>query len=341
MALAVAGRNEEKLRALSASLACAPPVLVASADDTHALENMAAQARVLVSAAGPFCDFGMPVVRAAVAAKTHYLDTTGEQAFVRQVAEELHEAAQKADVALSPSMGFDVVPGDVAAYLAACELGGKGKPAPCRRADVIYSVQAGALTRGTTRTVLGMMAGQGFTFRGGHFVNVTPGESSTTFVLPGETKKQKAILLPLAETVTVARALAVDNVDTFMVMQPAEALVSQHAGPLMRLLMDQPAIKNMVDKAIDHLPEGPSESGRAKFRWDILVRVQGRDGRRAAVLASGRDTYGMTGELLALYAALLAKPGFKKSGALSPSQLAPPAQTLSHLKDFPIRFQVV
>ena len=43
---------------------------------------------VLVSTVGPFAKWGLPAVRAAVAAGCTYLDSTGEPEFIRRVFEE-------------------------------------------------------------------------------------------------------------------------------------------------------------------------------------------------------------------------------------------------------------
>ena len=43
---------------------------------------------VLVSTVGPFAKWGEPAVRAAIAARGTYIDSTGEPAFIRRVFDE-------------------------------------------------------------------------------------------------------------------------------------------------------------------------------------------------------------------------------------------------------------
>src|SRR5215470_1591699 len=82
----IAGRDGGKLCALAASLG-RPGMQTAVVDvlkpETYppALEA----ARVLINCAGPFTDLGIPVVQAAAERGIHYLDTTGEQHFIKQV----------------------------------------------------------------------------------------------------------------------------------------------------------------------------------------------------------------------------------------------------------------
>src|SRR5689334_15567863 len=66
---AVAGRDREKLTALSGSLGTAQPeVLVAALDDAPALEAAIARGRVVLACAGPFQRMGTPVREAALKA---------------------------------------------------------------------------------------------------------------------------------------------------------------------------------------------------------------------------------------------------------------------------------
>ena len=93
---------------------------VADARDAGALRDAFAGATVVASLAGPFLELGLAPVEAAVAAGAHYLDTTGEQEFVRLVHERI-----EADTVVLPAFGFDYVPGDLAARLAAEQVDGQ------------------------------------------------------------------------------------------------------------------------------------------------------------------------------------------------------------------------
>ncbi len=78
---------------------------------------------VLVSTVGPFAKWGEPAVRAAIAARGTYIDTTGEPAFIRRVFDEFAGPAERAGAALLTAMGYDYVPGALAAALALEEAG--------------------------------------------------------------------------------------------------------------------------------------------------------------------------------------------------------------------------
>ena len=56
--------------------------------------------------------------RAAVETSTHYLDTTGEQPYMKMAFERYGPGAADAEVAVIPAMGFDYAVGDCIARLA-------------------------------------------------------------------------------------------------------------------------------------------------------------------------------------------------------------------------------
>ncbi|CAJ1447770.1 unnamed protein product [Effrenium voratum] len=81
LAWALAGRSEKRLRALAAQCKSGPAVLVAQQD----LEQVAAQASVFISAAGPYTQCGEAAVRACVLSRTHYVDVAGETVWLHQM----------------------------------------------------------------------------------------------------------------------------------------------------------------------------------------------------------------------------------------------------------------
>jgi short subunit dehydrogenase-like uncharacterized protein len=130
--LRLVGRRREALDEL---VAPGEELRVADARDRRSLDAAFDGAAVVASCAGPFLENGLEPVRAAIDAGAHYLDTTGEQAFVRL----LHETVGDASVTLLPAFGFDYVPGDLAARLAAEQVDRRAASAraaaPGRRSD--------------------------------------------------------------------------------------------------------------------------------------------------------------------------------------------------------------
>jgi hypothetical protein len=78
------------------------PFRAVSLDDPAGLREMLEPCSVVAACAGPFSLYGEPLVAAAVQTDTHYLDTTGEQGFMRTVFEHYGERGREAGVALVP-----------------------------------------------------------------------------------------------------------------------------------------------------------------------------------------------------------------------------------------------
>jgi short subunit dehydrogenase-like uncharacterized protein len=83
---------------------------------------MAQQTRVVLTTVGPFNRYGEPLVKACVEAGTDYVDSTGEPDFVNKMINRYDEAAQKNNVRIVNCCGFDSIPHDYGAWLAAKAL---------------------------------------------------------------------------------------------------------------------------------------------------------------------------------------------------------------------------
>jgi len=88
---------------------------------THDVDTLAAAfkgARVVCNTVGPFVNFGPAAVEAALRAGCHYLDTTGEQGYMRTVRDRFGELYRQAGLLLSPSLAYMYTFSEIAAELA-------------------------------------------------------------------------------------------------------------------------------------------------------------------------------------------------------------------------------
>lgn len=120
---AIAGRDRSKLQTLRAELAAAravrtlPQIIVADSSHRTELDALAAQARAVISTAGPYARFGDALVDACVRQKTHYADITGETVWVRGLIDRHHTAAAHDGTRIVPFCGFDSIPSDLGTLL--------------------------------------------------------------------------------------------------------------------------------------------------------------------------------------------------------------------------------
>ncbi len=140
---------------------------------------------VLVSTVGPFARWGEPAVRGAIEAGAVYVDSTGEPPFIRRVFSEWDAPARASRATLLTAMGYDFVPGALAAALALREPGAEAAV----RVDVGYYALGGgpaSLSRGTRASIAGIALSPSFAFRGGAIRTVRSAERMRSFDVKGK-----------------------------------------------------------------------------------------------------------------------------------------------------------
>jgi hypothetical protein len=85
--------------------------------DVESLTELFRGAKVVCNMVGPFARFGHETVQAALAAGVHYIDTTGEQDWVRDCDEKYGQAFADAGLLLSPGIAQMYTTGEIAAEL--------------------------------------------------------------------------------------------------------------------------------------------------------------------------------------------------------------------------------
>ena len=332
----LAGRNREKLERVAAEVGGAETRAV-SLDDASGLRELLEPCAAVIAVAGPFQLYGEPVLRAAVDSSTHYLDTTGEQPFMRRVFEEFGEPAERSGTALVTAMGFDYVPGDMIAGLTAEGMGALDELL------LAYSVVGFGASRGTALSAIGMLGGGDFEWRDGRLAPASQKVSRGRFEFPQPGGEQRMVRYPAGEHVTVPRHVQTRNVRS---MLNATAVIPDRrlapAAPLtmpaLRLALRTP-LRRVAEAGIARLPEGPSPEARSRARFTIVceARAQGRS-RRGVV--SGPDMYGLTARTTVAGALACAGPGFDRVGALAPSQAFEPRGFLDSLADFGVSYEL-
>lgn len=165
---AIAGRSQAKLDALHESLgplvAAAVGVIVVDATDRPSLQALARRTRVVISTAGPFTDFGAPLVRACAESGVHYADLSGEPFWQRAMVDEYDTTARQTGAKIVLAAGYDSVPFDLGVLHATRALQQRrGQPAAAVTALVTESrgwLSGGTLQSGL-RTVAAMRTATG------------------------------------------------------------------------------------------------------------------------------------------------------------------------------------
>lgn len=316
--MVLAGRNAEKLARLADALGGGIPTRAVELDDRAGLRHLLGDCAAVIDCAGPFMRYGEPIVRAAVETGTHYLDTTGEQPYIRLVHERFDEAARAAGVAVVPAMGFDYVPGDLIAHLVAQGV------EPLRELVLAYAVKGVQPTRGTFRTVLEMAGDGGVLYEDGDWRPAPLRATRARFPFPEPVGSQPVMRYPSGELLTVPRHVRTRRVTSLITVETIAGTAA--AAPFLPLL--QPAftlalrspLHALIEPLLARFPEGPSEERRRAARFTIVALAHGEDGRTRRGVVRGGDLYGLTAVTTVHGAALVAAEDYDRAGVLSPAQ---------------------
>jgi len=330
----IAGRDRGKLEALSEELGGVPFAAV-SLDDPAGLREALEPCSVVAACAGPFTLHGEPVVEAAVETGTHYLDTTGEQGFMRMVFDRYGARAAEKGVALVPGMGFDYLPGDLIASLTADGMGA------LEEIVVAYCVHGFTPTHGTALSGLEIMRGGDVVWTGRDWRPAPRSADGGRWHFPDPIGEQRMLRYPAGEQITVPRHVDTARVRTLlngMVVPQRLMPLAVISSPLLGLAMRTPLRQTMA-ALIRRLPAAPGEEGRKASRFTISCEARGKAGARRGTVR-GSDVYGLTAAAVAHGAVLCADPSYDRKGALAPAQAFDPTSFLAALAELGVSVEI-
>jgi short subunit dehydrogenase-like uncharacterized protein len=307
----LAGRSESSVRALAERLGT--EWAVADAMRRNSVFALLERGDVLVSTVGPFVKWGEPAVRAAIAAHGTYIDSTGEPAFIRRVFDEFGPPAERAGATLLTAMGYDYVPGTLAAALALREAGEAAV-----RVDVGYYAFGTEMSAGTRRSGVGIMFDQGYGFRDGELQSSRMAERIRSFPIKG--KDRDAVSISGSEQLTLPDLHpGLREVNVYLGWFGALARPLQIGSFAGSVAMKAPGVRSVFKAVGDRVVElggsGP-EQPEGGVSWVAGEAYDAGGSKLAEVHLSGPEPYGLTAGIMA-WAAQQEPSG---PGALGPVQ---------------------
>ncbi len=310
----LAARNRAKLEALAGELGGDLETAVADVSDPPSVSALVEHGDVLVTTVGPFARWGVPAAAAATTAGAHYLDSTGESTFIREVFERYGPAADRSGSAMLTAFGYDWVPGNLAGALALNQAGDDAV-----RIDVGYFSTGRASPSGGTQATMAASLGEpGFVFRDGRVQSERPARRVRSFQVGS--KQRDAVSVGSSEHFTLPRiAPQLREVNAYLgwfgsFSRPMQAVSLGASLPGASRLL-----KLAAERFVKGSTGGPDAEARKRSGSHIVAVAYDGTGRELAeVHVSGVDGYSFTGRMLAWGAQLAAEGGLKGTGALGP-----------------------
>ncbi|WP_027945436.1 saccharopine dehydrogenase family protein [Amycolatopsis taiwanensis] len=281
---------------------------IAPLDDHAALVEAFTGCDAVINCAGPFTGSGQAVVAAAIEAGCHYVDTAGEQLYVKEIFDRFATDAERAGVSVLPAANDGCLPVDLLAHLLAEQA---GPIAEITTGHLI--VGGGGPSRGSLRSALATadaFVSGGLTYSGGDWAPGIPARShSITF--PGQAEPTEMTKMPLVEVITIPRHVCARHVESL-----GEARLGARLGTI-------------APEVIETLAEGPAEKDRVAQRFTYVVDAVRHDREAVRGVVRGTDTYGTTAVIAVEAAQRLASSA--EPGVLAPAQAVDPADFLEFL----------
>lgn len=311
---AMAGRSEAKLAEVRDSIGADAdtPLVIADADDSRSLAEIAARGRVVITTVGPYQLYGSDLVAECAKAGTGYVDLCGEPAWMRHMIDAHQSEARKTGARIVFSCGFDSIPFDLGVLsLQECAQAKYGEPAPRVKGRVRHL--KGGASGGTVASLKATMAAAA---RDPSTIKLLTSPFALT---PGFTgPHQPTGLIPEYDSTLgtwvapfIMAPINTKNVHrtNFLLGHPwgddfvyDEMMVAPGIGDMARAAAETMAKYNPLAGADAPKPgEGPSKEERESGGYDLLFAGMMPDGTRIDTVVTGdRDPgYGSTSKMIA------------------------------------------
>jgi len=319
------GRNRAALEDLAEAIGGAE---LRSADAARAETLAGAMDGVgaVINCAGPFAQLGEPVLRAAIAAGAHYLDTTGEQLWMARMIDLLSDEAEARGSTAILAHAFEYAIGDCCARIAVEETPG------AETVEVANRVEGFGTSRGTKKSALDVLGKPSLAVVNGRRREEPPFAARARFHFPDEDRDRVGLSFPGGEVLSAPGfAPSVRNVRTYLVVPSAAAAllpgIARAAGALLR-----GPLRALALRRIDASAAGPGDERRDQAWW-VQARVRAPGGRGARVTASGYDSYGTTAVIAVRGAQWLLDGRAKRAGVMTTAAAFDPRAFLDELRD--------
>ncbi len=316
----LAARNAARLAELAGDLGGNPDVKVADVSRPETVRALVEEGDVLVATVGPFIKWGAPAAEAAVAAKAHYIDSTGEPPFIRDVFERYGPRAAKAGCGMLTAFGYDWVPGNLAGALALRDAGDAAV-----RVDIGYFFTGGGggVSGGTRASTVGMVGAPGFAWRDGAIRTERAAARHRTFNVRG--RSRAAVSVGATEHFALPRVHpGLRDVNAYLGAFGSMSRPLQATSMVASMAFKLPGVATLYGSAAERFVQGstggPGAAERARAGSHVVGVAYDESGEQLSeVHLRGVDAYTFTFGILAWGAERAAAGDLTGAGALGPA----------------------
>lgn len=309
------GRDRAKLDALASSLKT-PETRLVDVTDPDSLRQVIEPGDVLVSTVGPFLEYGRTAVSVAAEIGAHYVDSSGEGPFIREVFDRWGPLAATNSATLIPSCAWDFVPGALAGSLAIDAL-----DAEADSVDITYFTDGFQLSGGTQASVARVPFEPGYTFTNGAITAERVAKHIGTYRVDG--RQQLGVSVPAAEHFGLPQSYPKLRNVTVRMGYPTSArlplMASSHLlGAVTRIPPLARMMRGLAGRRKTESTGGPDASARSTTVATVIATATSTRGETATVTLRGPDPYDVTADLLTWAATQAAAGRLLESGACGP-----------------------
>lgn len=300
----LAGRRAAPIEALAAEFDL--PWRSFDANDPPAAAAALGGVDVVLNCAGPFAATSGPMLDACLAARTHYLDITGEiDVFV--AAHARHAQAQTAGIVVCPGVGFDVVPTDCVAAVLKQAL-------PDAKSLALGFDVKGTPSPGTAKTMVEGLKAGGSIRKDGEIVEV-PFAYRTRTIDFGR-GEALGVTIPWGDVATAYYSTSIPDIEVYVRTSPAAVFAMRCLNPLRPVLHRvAPLLRRWAAGR-----KGPSDQQLRQETSYVWGEASNAAGKICTARLTTPNGYGLTADaaLLALQYVLEHRP---PGGYYTPSRL--------------------
>lgn len=330
IAFTIGGRNLQRLKTLQEELGDRDIKIVEVSHDVESLTRAFKGYEVVINVTGPFSLLGETVVKAALNAEAHYLDTTGEQDFMILVKEKYDKQAQELRrVVINANSWYYSLGESAALYLH------ENYP-ELDTFKILYCPQ-GQPTIASLQSVIRVITRSGFQFISGKLQRIKKFEV-INFCVPGEVNPRPAVPLPGGEAIHFASEKGIKNVQVFFGPEKPFMIPFLKSWRIIASVFGK-SLDPLSDWLVEKFWKTPPPEDPTLTRFVVLAAGESDSERKACVIFGSRP-YVTTGFLCGESTERLLSGKYKRTGVISTPQAFGAKEILEALKNAGVSYRV-